>query len=59
MCVQALLSEDLRPVVTLEAVPWEKVERPETACGLLLLRPGPGKVALFVYHGIKGVGLIV
>lgn len=39
---QALLSEDLRPLVSLEALQREEVERPAAEGGLLLLRPGPG-----------------
>lgn len=43
LCVrQAVLSEDLRPLVSLEALQREEVERPAAAGGLLLLRPGPG-----------------
>lgn len=34
---QAVLSEDLQPVVSLEALQREEVERPASAGGLLLL----------------------
>lgn len=34
---QALLPEDLWPVVSLALVPWEEVERPPAAGGFLLL----------------------
>lgn len=39
---QAVLSEDLRALVALEALQREEVERPAAAGGLLLLRRGPG-----------------
>lgn len=39
---QAVLSEGLRPLVSLEALQGEEVERPAAEGGLLLLRPGPG-----------------
>lgn len=42
---QALLPEDLRPVIALALVPWEEVERPSAAGGFLLLRLGPGSAA--------------
>lgn len=34
---QALLPEDLWPVISLALVPWEEVERPPAAGGFLLL----------------------
>ncbi|XP_042249237.1 phosphatidylinositol N-acetylglucosaminyltransferase subunit Q isoform X2 [Thunnus maccoyii] len=39
--VQAVLSEDLRPLVSLEALQREEVERSPAESRLLLLRPGP------------------
>ena len=43
LCVpQAVLPEDLRPLVSLEALQGEEVERPAAASRLVLLRPGPG-----------------
>lgn len=43
---QALLPEDLRPVVSLEALQGEEVERPAAESRLVLLRPGPGESSL-------------
>lgn len=40
---QVVLPEDLRPLVPLEALQGEEVERPEAEGGLVLLRPGPGE----------------
>lgn len=42
---QALLPEDLRPVISLALVPWEEMERPPAAGGFLLLWLGPGSAA--------------
>uniref|UniRef100_G1SE00 Phosphatidylinositol glycan anchor biosynthesis class Q n=1 Tax=Oryctolagus cuniculus TaxID=9986 RepID=G1SE00_RABIT len=47
---QAVLPQDLRPVLALASVPRQEVERPAAAGGFLLLRPGPAVHRNFALH---------